>query len=79
MIFTLLLMERNTAFRKRKENAMSVRYDTMKFTKRRAAKQDRLRDKVLCLYAQGLNYGQIARRLRVSQATVAGFCYSATV
>lgn len=62
-----------------KGDAMSVRYDTMKFTKRRAEKQDRLRDKILCLYAQGLNYGQIARRLRVSQATVAGFCYSAAV
>lgn len=58
---------------------MSVRYDVTKFNKRRTGRKDRLKDKVLCLYMQGLNYGQIARRLRVSQATVAGFCSNATV
>ncbi len=58
---------------------MSVRYDTIKFNARRAVRKDKLKDKVLCLYANGLNYGQIARRLRVSQATVAGFCSNATV
>lgn len=58
---------------------MSVRYDVTKFNKRRAAKKDRLKDKILFLYAQGLNYGQIARRLRISQATVAGMCFNATV
>lgn len=58
---------------------MSVRYDIEKFDKRRADKRDRLRDKVQALHAQGLNYGQIARRLRISQAAVAGFCSMATV